>query len=166
MEETGACSNTSFSSAIEPKDDIIKHRIQHIRKQLDDTYNLFINAKEALSNISFENLNEKMTSETPQSTTCQEVLVVGDDNKIDVAKSLANLESTPRCPENLNKYENIPELNKFFHVMADLKEGIRNISKHQESIAKLNEEIDDFEDNVKSNPIEDQLMNITLEDSQ
>lgn len=166
MEELGACSNISTSSAIEPKDDIIQNRIQHIRKQLDDTYNLFINAKEALSSISFDNLNEKMTTEESVSTNSKEVLVVGDDLKIDVAKSLENLESTPRSSGNVNKYEDIPELNKFFHVMADLKEGIKNISKHQESIAKLNADIDTFVDKVNSNPIEDQLMNISLEDAQ
>lgn len=162
----GACSNSSIDSSSEIKDDLIQQRITHIRKQLDDTYNLFLTAKEALSSITFDNLSEKLSNDavTPSDTT-ENMLVVGADNKIDVAKSLENLNNTPRNSGTIDKYEEIPELNKFFNVMADLKEGIKNISKHQESIANLNADIDTFMDHVSSTSVEDQLENISLEDT-
>lgn len=165
MDELGECSNLSTTFSSEAKDDLIQQRIQHIRKQLDDTYNLFINAKDALSTITFDNLNDKLCNEAVMSHDAKDVLVVGADSKIDVAKSLENLNNTPRGSRNIGKYEDIPELNKFFNVMADLKEGIKNISKHQESIAELNSDIDNIMDQVSVRSVEDQLESISLEDT-
>lgn len=161
MEQSGAHSGSSNSS--DPPEDMIQQRIVDIRKQLDDTYNIFVSAKEALSSISFEHLNEKMNETEMTSPEPEDVLVVDSNSKVDIVKSLEKLGTVTTKPNA--KYEDIPELNRFFRVMSDLKEGIKKINMHQESISELNADIE-YMESANKQALDEQLSKISLEEHQ
>uniref|UniRef100_A0A182JCS1 Uncharacterized protein n=1 Tax=Anopheles atroparvus TaxID=41427 RepID=A0A182JCS1_ANOAO len=141
-----------LESASVEEEDLFQQRINSIRMQLDDTYNIFVNARESLSSISFETLSERLNSDNLQSASCsnhtvddqfqQEITLVRDaNNQVDVAKSLEQLNQDA---QRGNPMEDIPELNKFFKVISDLTEGIKKINGHQQSIKELNEDINNI----------------------
>lgn len=164
MEQAGSSSSFTSSSFEKPQDDLIQHRIVDIRKQLDHTYKIFVDAKEQLSNISFENLSEKLDVETMTTQQPEEILVVGANTEIDVAKSLEKLSemTTTKGHKTISKLEKIPELDKFFRVMVDLKEGIKKINMHQESIAKLNADIDSFTEGVHKRNLDEHFSKCSI----
>ncbi|XP_035783680.1 uncharacterized protein LOC118461921 [Anopheles albimanus] len=142
-------------------EDIIQQRISDIQMQLDETYNIFVNARETLSSISFEHLGASLNAETIPSdvgtraagvdaANQQDFALVRDEtNRIDLGKSLEKLENLPLDSRLECNVEQIPELNKFFKVLADLREGISKINGHQKSITELNHDI-----NTLSEPAE------------
>uniref|UniRef100_A0A182QKK0 Uncharacterized protein n=1 Tax=Anopheles farauti TaxID=69004 RepID=A0A182QKK0_9DIPT len=146
-------------------EDLIQQRINSIRMELDDTYNIFVNAQETLSSISFENLSERLSSDSFPSITEQtpstshatraspEINLVRDaNNRVDVAKSLEQLNVASLDTQRAQAVEEIPELNKFFKVIYDLTEGIKKINGHQQSITELNEDINTFSEQNNSQP--------------
>uniref|UniRef100_A0A182VRW0 Uncharacterized protein n=1 Tax=Anopheles minimus TaxID=112268 RepID=A0A182VRW0_9DIPT len=138
-------------------EDLIQQRINHIRMELDDTYNIFVNAQATLSSISFENLGERLSTDSlhhPEvHTSASEdamqpshgiTLVHDVNNRVDVSKSLEQLNVAPKDGQRTKAVEEIPELNAFFRVIRDLSEGIKKISSHQQSITELNQDINTF----------------------
>uniref|UniRef100_A0A182MTQ6 Uncharacterized protein n=1 Tax=Anopheles culicifacies TaxID=139723 RepID=A0A182MTQ6_9DIPT len=161
MEETSQLQpETSDISLLElnnSNEDLIQQRINHIRMELDDTYNIFVNAQATLSSISFENLGERLNADSLHHSevhpsmsadamqTSHEITLVHDvNNRVDVSKSLNQLNAAPKDAQRSKAVEEIPELNAFFKVIRDLSEGIKKISSHQQSITELNQDINTF----------------------
>lgn len=150
------------SSLNKESDDLIQLRIAEIQKQLDETFNVFQNAKEALSQVSFENLGNTLPGDLSELHP-EEVLVVEKDHKINVQKSLDKLNAMT-SHNHLSDPVMMPEVEKFFRVMADLKEGMQRLNHHQESIVDLNDDINAMMGEVnmqateeaKSNSLENQ----------
>uniref|UniRef100_A0A4Y0BKV6 Uncharacterized protein n=1 Tax=Anopheles funestus TaxID=62324 RepID=A0A4Y0BKV6_ANOFN len=151
--QSGTCA-TSLLELSSSNEDVIQQRINHIRMELDETYNIFVNAQSTLSSISFENLGESLNStslrhpevQTSSSTegiqiTPEITLVHDGNNRVDVSKSLEQLNCVPKETQHTKAAEEIPELTAFFKVIRDLTEGIKKISSHQQSITELNQDI-------------------------
>uniref|UniRef100_A0A182N7A0 Uncharacterized protein n=1 Tax=Anopheles dirus TaxID=7168 RepID=A0A182N7A0_9DIPT len=158
--EASAMPLLELDSSIE---DLIQQRINNIRMELDDTYNIFVNAQETLASISFENLSDRLstdsfppvTEQMPSTShvthTSPEINLVRDaNNRVDVAKSLEQLNVVSRDAQRAQAVEEIPELNKFFKVIHDLTEGIKKINGHQQSITELNEDINTFSEQTNT----------------
>lgn len=154
--QSGSTSSLSLLELNNSNEDIIQQRINNIRMELDDTYNIFVNAQETLSSISFENLSERLSTDERRHSMAgppgpgamgpaQELALVHDaHNRVDVAKSLEQLNVLPKEAQRTKSVEDIPELNAFFKVIQDLTEGIKKISSHQQSITELNQDINTF----------------------
>uniref|UniRef100_A0A182KGG3 Uncharacterized protein n=1 Tax=Anopheles christyi TaxID=43041 RepID=A0A182KGG3_9DIPT len=154
--QSASASSRSLLELSNSNEDIIQQRINNIRMELDDTYNIFVNAQETLSSISFENLSERLSTDERRHSvagspspdkmeTSPELTLVHDtNNRVDVAKSLESLNVTPKEAQRTKSVEDIPELNAFFKVIQDLTEGIKKISSHQQSITELNQDISTF----------------------
>uniref|UniRef100_A0A182UUZ0 Uncharacterized protein n=1 Tax=Anopheles merus TaxID=30066 RepID=A0A182UUZ0_ANOME len=155
-QRSGSTSSLSLLESNNSNEDIIQQRINNIRMELDDTYNIFVNAQETLSSISFENLSERLSTDERRHSMAgppgavamgpaQELALVHDaNNRVDVAKSLEQLNVLPKEAQRTKSVEDIPELNAFFKVIQDLTEGIKKISSHQQSITELNQDINTF----------------------
>uniref|UniRef100_A0A182SN65 Uncharacterized protein n=1 Tax=Anopheles maculatus TaxID=74869 RepID=A0A182SN65_9DIPT len=159
-------STTSLAELHNSNEDLIQQRINNIRMELDDTYNIFVNAQETLSSISFENLGERINSNSvlqadlPHTAASLSVidasreitLVHGADNRIDVTKSLEQLNVARKDTQRTKVVQDTPELNALFKVIRDLSEGINKITSHQQSIIELNQDINTFGEHATNQP--------------
>uniref|UniRef100_A0A182PDY6 Uncharacterized protein n=1 Tax=Anopheles epiroticus TaxID=199890 RepID=A0A182PDY6_9DIPT len=158
--KSGSASSLSLLELSNSNEDVIQQRINSIRMELDDTYNIFVSAQETLSSISFEHLSERLGTNDDCSSPSVEAIgtspsesspLVHDANdRVDVAKSLEQLNAVPKQAQRTKSAEDIPELSAFFKVIQDLTEGIKKISSHQQSITELNQDINTFGERTSS----------------
>lgn len=111
----------------------IEEQIAQLRKQLTESYSIFMNARDALSSISFVGIDEKLKRESNQlmGKIDQQTVLVAEQPKDFMFDA------------NVQKVGNIDELNTFFRVVKQLDNGIRNMERNHKLMADLNEDVAD-----------------------
>lgn len=152
----------------------IEQQISALMKNLKDSYQLFINARDSLANISFVDINEKLKIDTTVAENLQ-------CNQMDFFDSVTNntiknyintlnqkitnsVQATEPNTNNNNRNNiNIPELNTFFRIVNTLQDGIRKMEKNHEILSELNNTIVDAVKTINQNSIkiQEQIMDIT-----
>ena len=117
----------------------VTQQIYTLKKELDDSYELFINARDMLTNLSFKSIDKIFTKEMDKIT----------DNDIDVIISNNNfnkktLDETIKKRIKLLKTNNtgVPELSKFFAILSNLKKAIQKMEKNQASFIDLSDKVE------------------------
>lgn len=138
----------------------IEQQILQLRKQLDESYSVFINARDALSGISFVNIEQNFKRESSVLTDKLDSELLLSDDSSKVTKHLNELnEKTKQNMFDIKKHAgSIGELNTFFRVVNQLQKGIRNMEQNHKLMSDLNKEVADsicidkqYVNNVKNN---------------
>lgn len=118
----------------------IEEQIFHLRRQLSQSYNLFTGARDTLAGISFVKLENQIQSSTvpidsekiPETASFGNVNELSDE--IRLAKKL--FAASKRTTKN-------PELNTFFHVVAQLQNGIKDMETNHTVMTALKDRVAD-----------------------
>lgn len=122
----------------------LEGRISEMKKQFQDSYDIFMKAHDKLSKISFTNLKFDLDDSKQL-----DGLAEGDVNDILNGKSL------DECLESFNskikledvKLKRVPELRDFFKIINDLNTEMKSLEEHQNLMARLNKDLDEKIDN-------------------
>lgn len=115
----------------------IDEQIFHLRRQLSHSYSLFTGARDTLAGISFVELENKFQSTTVPSND-QRTQTTSFKNVIELCEEIRPekelLANTKRVTKN-------PELNTFFHVVTQLKNGIKEMETNHTVMTALKERV-------------------------
>lgn len=120
----------------------IEEQIFHLRRQLSRSYNLFMGARDTLAGISFVELEKKLQSSTVPIDNDQVAQTTSFGNNVnndlnDEIRSAKKLfAASKRATKN-------PELNTFFHVVAQLQDGIKDMEKNHTVMTELKDRVAD-----------------------
>lgn len=122
----------------------IEQQISQLRKQLNESYLVFTNARDTLSSISFVNIEQKFKQESVILTEkLDSDQLLFDAKGAETTEHLKELnEQTKQNIFNTKKHAgSIAELNTFFRVINQLQMGIKNMEKNHKLMADLNTEV-------------------------
>lgn len=114
----------------------IEQQITQLRKQLSESYNLFMSARDSLASISFLNLDKQMASKTAAAmATANAHLNAATDNLEFSGESVAFLMAMR------HRVGDVPEVATFFRVVARLQEGMKRMEVNHKLWSELNEDV-------------------------
>lgn len=115
----------------------IDERITQMRKQLSESYNLFMAARDSLASISFLNLDKQMASKTAAAMATASAHVDAATNSLEFGEDSVAFLTAMR-----HRVGDVPEVATFFRVVGRLQDGIKRMEMNHEMMAELNEDVD------------------------
>lgn len=120
-----------IETIIEPH--AIEKQITKLKKELCDTQSMFVNAKNLLAGISFENVDENFANEVSAvGEKCQSLLNEQCDDETNFFDSLCNV---------MHQCHDIPELHAMVTAVQELKGGISKMEANHLLLADLYEDV-------------------------
>lgn len=115
----------------------IDQQITQLRKQLSESYNLFMAARDSLASISFLNLDKEMASKTAAAMATASAHVDAATNGLEFGN-----ESVAFLTAMRHRVGDVPEVATFFRVVGRLQEGIKRMETNHRLMSELNEDVD------------------------
>lgn len=110
----------------------IKKQIAKLKSELCDTHNMFVNANNLLSNISFENVDKNFTSE---------VSAIGEKCQIMLNDQCADENFLDSLCKIIHQCHDIPELHTMVTAVNELKCGISKMESNHLLLDDLYEDV-------------------------
>lgn len=115
----------------------IEQQITQLRKQLSESYSLFMAARDSLASISFLNIDQQMGRKTAAA-------LAAANSHLDAATT--NLDFGPDSVEFLtamrHRVGDIPEVATFFRVVGRLQDGIKRMEVNHKLWSDLSDDVD------------------------
>jgi hypothetical protein len=110
----------------------IDQQISTLRQQLEDSYQMLVNTRDALSSMSIVGAMEKHRQAEPTDVVSGVNDNIVPDNLTDVRKSL-------NVPEIVDV---VPEIKQLFHTLQELKRKIGEMEVNQKFLSDLNDDVE------------------------
>lgn len=115
----------------------IDQQITQLRKQLSDSYNLFMGARDTLAGISFLKLDQQMASKTAAAMAAASAQVDAATNSLEFGDETVSFLTSMR-----HRVTDSPEVATFFRVVARLQQGIARMEVNHRLMSDLNRDVD------------------------
>lgn len=116
----------------------IEEQIRHLRRQLSQSYNLLTGARDTLAGISFVDLGNKLQSSTVPIDIDQRIQTASFGSVNELSDEIRSEKKLFAATKSANKN---PELKTFFHIVAQLKNGIKDMQTNYTVMTSLKDRV-------------------------